>query len=422
MPHDGTRRHAARLAAATTLLLALAATTFAQAPEPASTYRFGGDGNENVRGVAVNADGAAYLVGMVQDQMARPVEGLFDAFVHAVAPDGTPAWTRQIGTPGIDILAAVAVAPDGDLVVVGSSDGTLEDANAGGIDAWAFRLAPDGETRWRTTVGSAGDDEANAVAVASDGTIYVAGSTSGDLAGAHAGGDDAFVIALGPDGDERWRVQDGSSGDDALFAASPAPDDGVYVGGHSDGDVGGPNAGGWDGVVRRYDASGATLWSHRVAGEADERIYGLATTPEGGAVVAGAGPEGPEDGADVPVFVRALDADGGERWSYAFGPARRDMGHPVAVAEDGTVFVAATTEGEVASANTGVADAVLVALDPDGSERWRLQVGSERFDDASGVATWEGAVLLAGDSQGALPGAASEEGYDGDGFLIRYPF
>jgi len=422
---ESTRRPARRVRAIVALctLFALAtAAALADAPEPAWTYRFGSDENENVFDLAVAPDGYAYLVGSTQGELERPTEGFFDGFVHAVAPDGRARWTRQIGSPEMDFVRRVAIAPNGDVVVAGISSGGIAGPPAGGDDAFVIRFGQGGEELWRVAIGSAGADAAHALAVADDGTIYVGGSTDGDLAGAPAGGDDLFLVALEPDGAERWRRQDGTPADERLSAASPAPDGGVYAAISSTGDLDAANAGGWDVYLRRYDGTGAVTWRAGLHDDADLQAYGLATGPDGGPIVAGGGPERPDDMPDVPVFVRAFGPDGEPRWSAGFGPARRDMGHAVAVAADGTAFVAATSEGDLARPNAGVADAALVALNPDGSERWRLQIGSSRFDDASGVAIHPGGVLLAGNAQGALPGATTEEGFDDDAYLRLYPF
>lgn len=397
-------------------------TALAQAPAPSWTYRFGSDENENVFDLAVAPDGRAYLAGSTQGELERPTEGFFDGFVHAVAPDGSERWTRQIGSHEMDFVRRIAIAPNGDVVAAGTSSGAIAGPSAGGDDAFVIRFAQGGKELWRSAIGSAGADAAYALAVSDDGTIYVGGSTDGDLAGEPAGGDDLFLVAMEPDGTERWRRQDGSPSDEVLHTASPAPNGGVYAAISSTGDLDGTNAGGWDVYLRLYDGTGEVTWRAGLHDEADLRAYGLTTGPDGGPIVAGGGPERPDDMPDVPVFVRAFGPDGEPRWSTSFGPARRDMGHSIAVAADGTVFVAVTSEGELAGPNAGVADAALVALNADGNERWRLQVGSARFDDASGVAIHPGGVLLAGNSQGQLPGATEEEGFDDDGYLRLYPF
>jgi hypothetical protein len=416
-----TIRPVRRFAVAALLLVAGADVAVAQSLDPAWTVRFGGEGNENVFDLAAAPDGSAYLVGGAQGELERPVEGIFDAFVHALGADGAARWTRQLGTPGWDVARGAAVAPNGDLVVAGYSEGDFAGPNAGGSDAWALRLAPDGEEVWRIGLASAGDDELEAVVVGDDGTIYLAGATTGELAEPNAGGWDALLVALAPDGSERWRVQAGTAGDDRAYVVAPVAGVGVDLGLHAQGDLGGANEGGWDGLVRRYDADGELVWQHALRSPDDVRVLGLAAGRSGDVAVAGAGPASDEDGGSVPGFVRVLGADGSERWAASFGPARPDMRFPVAVAGDGSVWVAATTEDALAGPQAGVADAALLVFGPDGSERSALQFGSPRFDDAVALAAVDGAVLVAGTSQGPLPGAP-DDAFDSDGYLMRFAY
>ncbi|CAN0401618.1 unnamed protein product, partial [Scytosiphon promiscuus] len=55
--------------------------------------------------------------------------------------------------------------------------------------------------------GTSGDDRLNAVTVQSDGTIVLGGSTEGDFDGSNAGGNDFVIVALDDDGNEIWRWQ-----------------------------------------------------------------------------------------------------------------------------------------------------------------------------------------------------------------------
>jgi hypothetical protein len=410
------------LAAPLLLLLLGALPAVAQAPDPSWTYRFGGDGGEQVFDLAVAADGRAYLAGVTDGRMQRPASGFFDLIVHAVDADGDALWLRQFDFGEFEFPYAVALAPDGDLIVAGSADGTVDGPPAGGDDAFVLRLAPDGEERWRVALGSEGRDQALAVAVAADGTIVVGGRSDGGLTGAAAGGDDAFLVALAPDGRERWRRGIASDGDDAVRVLAPTPDGGVLAGLHSTGSLGAPNQGGVDSYLRAYDASGEVVRRASLHDADDLRVFGATVVPGGAWIVVGGGPEDHDDGADVPVFVRSIAPDGGTAWSASLGPARRDLEHDVAIAPDGTLVVAATTEADVAAPAAGVADALLAGLTPDGEVAWTLQLGSPRFDGAAAVAAGPGGVWVAGTAAGGLPGGEADDAFDTDGWLRRYPF
>ncbi|WP_461864918.1 protein kinase domain-containing protein, partial [Thermococcus sp.] len=88
---------------------------------------------------------------------------------------------------------AVALAPNGDIIVAGW---TLS-FGAGGRNVWVLRLDENGNVKWQKTYGGGSDDEANAVALAPNGDIIVAGYYGANWGGS---GGDVWVLRLPPDG------------------------------------------------------------------------------------------------------------------------------------------------------------------------------------------------------------------------------
>lgn len=161
----------------------------------------------------VGADGevlALTSIGATTDDRAygvasRPgggvvVSGSFgdDAFVRAFDGGDAEVWTYPIATVGTDLGQAVEVDAAGDVVVVGSTSGDLGTPNVGFFDAFAIRLAPDGAARWTRRFGSAADDYAWDVALATDGDVVIGGRTDGILADGYGAGGDGFLRRLGP--------------------------------------------------------------------------------------------------------------------------------------------------------------------------------------------------------------------------------
>ena len=54
------------------------------------------------------------------------VTGTYDGFVASYSADGDHRWSRTIGGAGGDFAHGVAIAPDGDAVVVGTVTGTVD--------------------------------------------------------------------------------------------------------------------------------------------------------------------------------------------------------------------------------------------------------------------------------------------------------
>jgi hypothetical protein len=166
---------------------------------------------------------------------------------------GWSPWARRLTTAPGDAMVAARMSPDGHLVVSGYTSAELERAS-GWSDAFVAKLERDtGETLWVRQLGSAEIDEARALAVGDDGTIYVAGDTYGPLGGPARGGRDLFVGEVQPDG--RWIAtwQGGSSADDHVRATAIDSCGQLLVAGGTDGELAGRNAGRRDGFVSRVD-------------------------------------------------------------------------------------------------------------------------------------------------------------------------
>ncbi|MDZ7706881.1 MAG: hypothetical protein U5J97_03100 [Trueperaceae bacterium] len=387
-------------------------------PAVAWTHQFGSTETDITAGIAVSDDGtsfaAGYTMGVIEDGAAA---GGFDVFVQAIGPGGEPSWARQLGSGDDDFAEAIAVGPDGKVAVVGQTDGGLGGPSAGETDGFLVVLDDQGVTLWERTLGTPADDVASGVAFTSDGSVVVAGWTGGDLAGPSAGGEDAFLVAFDADGADRWRRQFGTPQDDRLRDVAIGDGDEIAVAGQTRGSLDGAPGGGWDGFVRRHDAEGAPVGTSQFGGELHEYAYAVAFGPDGGLLAAGAGPSSEDDRGAEPAFVRAFDPAGAERWSYAFGPTRRDLRYGLAVADDGGAFVVGGTEGDVAGEVRGIADAFLIALDPSGELRWASQFGSDAFDGAHAVVLARHGLRVVGTSRGPIEGATV--GVVGAGGFVR---
>ena len=155
--------------------------------------RFGAATSESVRGVAVQPDGRIVVAGTTN------ASGNDDFAVARLAADGTPDQAFGGGSgravvefPGADNLQAMALQPDGKIVLAGTT----------GKDAVVVRLQPNGRidttfgTGGRTLIDFGGNDEsANAVALSPGGAIVVAGTSN-------ANGNADFAVAR-LDGDPR---------------------------------------------------------------------------------------------------------------------------------------------------------------------------------------------------------------------------
>ena len=101
------------------------------------------------------------------------------------------------------------------------------------------------------------------------GNVYISGYTYGSLGGPNAGSDDAFVSKYDAAGTLQWTRQLGTSAIDRSYGVSADGLGNVYISGYTSGSLGGPNAGGNDAFVSKYDAAGTLQWTRQLGTSVD---------------------------------------------------------------------------------------------------------------------------------------------------------
>jgi hypothetical protein len=220
--------------------------------QPERVVELGGEGEQEVTGLAGRAAGGVYAAGHFQGALTAggsavlQTEASEDGFVAALGPDGE--WLSGIklaaGANARVRLNAVAVLPSGEVVVAGRASGGL-DLAAGFIpaegqdSALILRLGEDLSYRWHA-LSSGCVGEVDALAVGPDGTLYAAGRASGvcsfgGMATGTAGGKSFFVVRYPPSpaigAAPQWIGTPQAQADLAHFPAlaAAAPSGGVYV-------------------------------------------------------------------------------------------------------------------------------------------------------------------------------------------------
>jgi hypothetical protein len=161
-----------------------------------STYLGGGDW-DSAAGVAVDAKGCAYVVGTTQSldfPTTNAVDSTLssvwdrDAFVVKLTPDGSGfVYATYLGGGSGEQGNAIAVDADGNAYIIGdtgySTDfptvNAFQTLSAGGWDAFVAKLSSDGsQLLYSTKLGGAGCETGRAIAVATNGIVWIAGDTS----------------------------------------------------------------------------------------------------------------------------------------------------------------------------------------------------------------------------------------------------
>jgi outer membrane protein assembly factor BamB len=316
-----------------------------------------------------------------------------DILVLALSLDGEVVWHRRFGGDGNDNPAAVARGPAGEILLTGSHEGVLDldghvhDAG-GDFDVFVAALAPDdGALLWRRSFEGSHDQVSRGIA-ADDEAIYLVGQFRGEVdlgAGLHvsAGLEDAFVVALSPDGrSSLWSQSLGDAAEDIAFAVTIA--DGPVVAGRFEGTL--PTdqlltATGGAGFVAAFDRAGAIRMSRVMVEAQDGGAYDLALAPDGRLVVAGYY-DGLGDDQGFPLFdggvrvptivVQKITLEGGSVWARTMTVHQNQtsQGNPrayrrIAIAADGAIALGGFLRGTFADTEpAGDADAFAALLEP----------------------------------------------------------
>jgi outer membrane protein assembly factor BamB len=301
-----------------------------------------------------------------------------DRYFFAVYPNGTLKWKCLIN--GL-VESSPAIGEDGTIYV--------------GIESpWDGLIAinPDGTIKWRYKGGCV----ISSPMIGDDGIIYYGvQSNSNPPKGA--------FIALYPNGTLKWRYNT----DHVVYSSPVIGDDGTFYCGCHD-----------TYLYALYPNNGTVKWRYKTGGWIrvspcigdDGILYcvsldgGLhAVYPNNGTrkwkteVGAGTSPTIGQDGTIYAGYSKlyAVNSDGSVKWTFSVGGTMR--GGTPCNSIDGTIFVGTSDGGKI------------IAINPDGTERWRTKIGTCEFAPIIGE---DGTVYVGtSDKEYVNPNAVRSFGY-----------
>ena len=345
---------------------------------------------------------------------------------------GVLRWARAVEVLGEEHgvaipPAAVAIAPDGAIIVTGALRGAVnwdgeKVGSQGQADVWAARFSAAGEREWLYNFpGDEVDDDSDStlwsagnVDFTADGDLLLIGHSLDtiDFGQGPQGGEDgeAVAVRMTPLGAVEWgrRFPLRSHFDRALTIA-PAGAGEVWLAGtlHTSADLGGGDLyshGHGDVVLARFTGDGEHLWSRRYGDPGHQEVRAAAEMPDGGLVIAGH-LEGELDlggttiasAGQADAFVARLSGDGSLLWAQRFGDNFMQHARTVNVGADGRILV---TGHFVSSIDLGGGPFVTAKLPSEYDPDWKVwQQGifiAELSQD--GEHLWSSALIAPGES------------------------
>ena len=226
--------------------------TFAQPSELSTTTP--GNGSHEGNSVITDDAGFIYLTG--QHQTARFEDGirfaeLFDErvtvigrtdyFIAKFSPDLSPVWIKAAGSDQFDFGTVVRIAPNGDVLVTGAYQGTMdfhgqELPHSGRSDSFIARYTSDGSLLWVKTVNGDEDVIIDGLTLDAEGEINISGRVShlanfGDQEIGARFQRRAFLSKLSRDGEFLFSKVVTTTSDSGAIVVNAAHDGKLYIAG-----------------------------------------------------------------------------------------------------------------------------------------------------------------------------------------------
>ncbi len=395
------------------ILLGLLIALLGVAPSPASAQtlewlqQLGTSSSDRSNGVSADGLGNVYISGWTTGSLGGPNAGSTDAFVSKYNASGTLLWTEQLGTSEWDFSYGVSADGLGNVYISGETTGILGGPNAGGWDAFASKYDASGTLLWTEQLGTSSNDSSGGVSADGLGNVYISGNTYGSLGGSNAGRADAFVSKYDASGTLLWTEQ-GTSSTDRSTGVSADGLGNVYISGYTQGSLEGPNAGDWDAFVSKYDDAGTLLWTEQLGTSSEDQSWDVSADGLGNVYITGhtEGSLGGPNAGNIDAFVSKYDASGTLLWSEQLGTSSRDFSYGVSADGLGNVYISGTTGNFPGGA--GADDAFVSKYDASGTLLWTEQLGTNSDDISWGVsADGLGNVYFSGWTKGSLGGPSA---------------
>jgi uncharacterized delta-60 repeat protein len=214
-----------------------------------------------------------------------------------------------------------------------------------------------------------------------------------------AGYSDMVVICLSPEGTAQWTYLYNAGGSDMGYSVTAGPDGNLYVAGTSSRSKGNP-----DFAILSLTSAGSLRWVYTYDPTGDfDFANSIVVGTDGNIYACGQSTVDPAHGADATVV--SLTPEGTERWTHHYNGSRNgsDIAWNITAGGDGNVYIA----GRLYEHPSG--DFAVASLSPDGEERWAyLYNGSANGEDEAQM------VIFGGDGNIYAVGRADELGRSRD--------
>lgn len=303
---------------------------------------------DEIDALASDQDANVYISGKYEDSLfinnyndTLISNGMADIMLMKYDSTGNLLWFKNFGGPGEDNAFDAVCDANGDLIVSGYFQQTVQFGSEtlvsnGGFDVFIVKFNPNGDVIWALQFGGTGDEGGNEVSIGPNNKIIASADSDGDFvldgtSYTNTGNRDAYLITIESNGDVDWvRAVEGSGG---VRSKSVAVDywGNIFYGG----DFFGVNevidennightlnfVANQDAYLTRWNAQGELQWVKSWGGAGFEYCKGLACDSDGNVFASGPfensvnfeGTTLVSDGG-IDFFLWKLDSNGNQIW------------------------------------------------------------------------------------------------------------
>lgn len=352
---------------------------------------FGEKGTQKSVDVLATFDGNIAVLGSTDGQKE-------DALWVLVDRNGNLIRQEVIGLRGDDHAAAMTQTFDGGFLIVGHTESTPD----GKQQPWMAKISERGDTLWHKIIAQPGKAAFADVIQASTGELVLTGYTEKP-----DGNRDIWVSSFYEDGTLRWQRTYGEGSEDEGRKIVETEDGQFAVAGITSSGKGGRNL--WlflldrDGTPRQYRIFGSRQW---------EDLGDLIHTSDGGFAITGTAKTNNQNkGKGLrDTWLIKTAPDGEQKWQTTFGGANNDGANGVTETADGGFVMVGFTFSHIIGANTS--SALLVKADSNGKMVWYEDktFGGKDNDVLTGIVTMQdGSMVVIGNTSSKAEGAKGED-------------
>jgi hypothetical protein len=344
-------------------------------------------GTTTASSTVTDASGNVYMLGNATGDLSHSQlnQGDQDVYLTKYDSAGNTLWSKLVGSAGTADGTAMALDPNGGVVVVGSTTAKLTTGSVtdGNQDSFVVKYDNDGNQTWTTQIQTLNTNSATSVSVDGSGNVYIGGQTKGVVGSGQTslGGQDAYLAEISSKGKVVSEKQFGTSSADTVSATAMTDSGDLLVASVQNGHA----------ILSKYaggDVTATPAWTMDMGdlqtgggiggiAVSGDKIYVSGTTSNGALNATAA----TTASGSTDAFVFAATDNGSsvtaDHVSYV-GTSAIDNGAGLTVGSDGTVYMVGSTNGtfDGQSRNSdGTSNAMVAAIDTSGSVSWVRQYG-----------------------------------------------